>query len=417
MTTEVIGARQALSAEALALLEAFTQTFAPVLPSPGLWSADEEVMIGERVREQQILREVRQRVADASAPQQFAFEGGTLDRVWTAAPDPKPLVDFLLPEGGNLLLTAQRKSGKTLLAFNLAESLTTGKPFLGSFDTGCLRGRVGFLNYELTAGLVTDYTRGLITNPDRVLAVNLLGRINPLASDRGRAALASYLRAHSVEVLIVDPFSGAATGVDENSNSEVRQWLDDLHRWTIEDVGARALVLTNHAGWAADRSRGASSLEDWGNVLGLLTLADRENKSSARFFSAFGRLGEIPEDQLEFDPATKALKMSGVGGRRRAKAAAAASTISAGLLPFVTDVPTSGNALIKRAKDAGMQGARSAFLGAVNELLSAGAIENVGTAQRPKYRIAEPRDPVDPHDIFEDDQGLVVPAIPEGVRW
>jgi hypothetical protein len=369
------------------------------------WTAGEELRIDAEARLLRLKAEARRRAAEADAPQDFTLEGGTLDEVWTAAPDPAPLVERLLPEGGNLLLTAQRKSGKTTLVLNLAESLTTGKPFLGLLDTEHIAGRVGFLNYELTPGILTAYSQGLVTNPSRVLVVNLLGRTNPLGFDRGRAALAGHLRAHDVEVLIVDPFSGAAAGVDENSNSEVRQWLDELHRWAMEDVGARALVLSNHAGWASDRSRGASSLEDWANVLGLLTLADKENKASPRFFSAFGRLGEVLEDRLDYDEATKALRLSGAGGRRMAKAAATAASLAPRMLPFVTDVPASGNQIIKRATDAGVKGSREACLAAIRELLASGRIVNASTGKRPLYRLGKPVldfDPVDFPDEFPD---------------
>lgn len=365
----------------------------------GEWTDADEESISREVRSLLIRAEAKRRAAEAGAPHDFTFEGGTLDEVWAAAPEPKPLVERLLPEGGNLLLTAQRKSGKTVLIFNLAESLTTGKPFLGALDTECLAGRVGILNFELTPGLVTDYTQKMVTNPDRVLVVNLLGRANPLASDRGRTALAAHLRTHAVEVLIVDPFSGAAAGVDENSNSEVRQWLDELHRWSMEDAGARALVLSNHAGWSSDRSRGASSLEDWANVLGLLTLADKESKSSARFFGAFGRLGEVPEDRLDFDATTRALTMSGVGGRRKAKAAASAASLAPRLLPFVTEAPASGNAIIERARSGGVKGSRAALLGAIAELLALGRIVNASTGKRPAYRLGKPLLDFDPADF------------------
>ena len=205
----------------------------------------------------------------------------------------------------------------------------------------------------------------------------------------------------------MDPFSGAAAGVDENSNSEVRQWLDELHRWAMEDVGVRALVLTNHAGWSSDRSRGASSLEDWANVLGLLTLADKENKASARFFSAFGRLGEVPEDRLDYDPTTKALTMSGAGSRRKNRAAASAASVAPQLLPFVTDVPASGNQIIQRAKESGrVRASREALLAAIHDLHAAGRIVDAGLGAQPKYRLGKPVLDFDPRDFpdeFPDD--------------
>src|SRR5271163_1445496 len=44
------------------------------------------------------------------------------------------LIDGLFQASGSVLLSAQYKSGKSTLAMNVVHALTTGKPFLGTFD-------------------------------------------------------------------------------------------------------------------------------------------------------------------------------------------------------------------------------------------------------------------------------------------
>ena len=77
-------------------------------------------------------------------------DAGTLEELIARPDEPQWRVEGLVPARGRLLVSAQRKAGKTTLAGNLSRSLLTGNPFLGRFPVRALAGRVGFLNYEVS---------------------------------------------------------------------------------------------------------------------------------------------------------------------------------------------------------------------------------------------------------------------------
>jgi sugar phosphate isomerase/epimerase len=101
---------------------------------------------------------------------------------------------------------------------------------------------------------------------DRLFLVDLRGRRNPPRDGEDRERLAQHLRDQGVESLIVDPFGRAFTGSSHNDAGEVGAWLAELDRWARADVGARDVILSAHAGWNGERTRGASALEDWADT-------------------------------------------------------------------------------------------------------------------------------------------------------
>ena len=265
---------------------------------------------------------------ERNAPELPEYECGTADVLFSAAPDPDPIIEGLLPMGGRHLNNAQRKAGKTTLVLNMLNSLTTGEKFLGRFEVQ-QQARVGYLNYELTPGSFTQYAKGLLERPECVWVLHLAGRTNPLAAEKGRAWLAQALRDAGVSVLAVDPLSVAVNGcgISLSNNDEARQWLDELHRWAIEDAGLIGLWASHHSGWSGERSRGASAIEDWPDAISGLRLEDEQVKSSARYFDAFGRLGTYDEDLLSYDATTGRMGLTGKGSRRHNKTADKASEI------------------------------------------------------------------------------------------
>ena len=144
------------------------------------------------------------------------------------------------------------------------------------------------------------------------------GRRNPLSHPEDAARLAAALRAHRVESLIVDPFGRAYGGKSQNDAGEVGAWLVDLDRFARVDVGALDLILTTHAGWNGERTRGASALEDWPDVIMTMTKDETESGNGARYLRAIGRDVDLDEDRLDFDPDTRRLTLAGVGNRKQA---------------------------------------------------------------------------------------------------
>lgn len=245
------------------------------------------------------------------------FDVGLLQDYLGEAEATRYRVDGLVLLGGSTIVSAKRKTGKTTFNVNLAHALLTGEPFLDSFQVEPIAGRVAVLNYEVTGGQFAHWATRVGVPVDRMVLVNLRGRRNPLAHPADRAALAEYLREQRVEFLMVDPFSRAFTGANQNDVSEVGAFLTDLDLFARSEVGATDLLLSVHTGWNGERSRGSSGLEDWPDSIIRLTTRE-DDETGPRFLSAMGRDVEVSEDQLDLDPATSRLRLTGSGSRRAA---------------------------------------------------------------------------------------------------
>jgi AAA domain len=223
----------------------------------------------------------------------------------------------ITPANAGTLIVAQRKTGKTTLLLNYARCLIDGAAFLDHFEVRPVAGRVAMLNYEVSAPQLARWADEAAVDPDRLYLVNLRSRRNPLNNPEDRARLAAELRAQSAEVLIVDPFSRAYSGLSQNDPGEVGAWLTDLDLFARAEVGATDVVLAAHAGWDGERTRGSSALEDWADsVVTLVRGKGEDGSESQRFLRAMGRDVEVDEDQLEFDPRTRTLRLSGAGSRK-----------------------------------------------------------------------------------------------------
>jgi hypothetical protein len=214
----------------------------------------------------------------------------------------------LTRKGARTTFVARRKTGKTTMTANVIRSLLTGEPFLGRFPVEPV-GRVFVLNYEMSESQWADWMRdhGLAEYGDRITAWHLRGQPNPLATEEGRRALAEHLTAH--EVLLVDTFSRAFTGDKDSDNRQVASFLSDV----LDQAAGpgRDVFLTVHAGWTAERSRGASALEDWPDCI--LTLAEEDD---VRYLSALGRDVEFEGEPLSYDADTRALSFDPLKPRR-----------------------------------------------------------------------------------------------------
>lgn len=277
------------------------------------------LLVAERLRALRADREARAILA-AEDRDDTPLDAGTLTEILARPAEPAARVDGLIGWEGSTLLVAQRKVGKTTLVLNLARALLTGEPFLGSHGVRSLQpdARVAMLNYEVSGAQLARWARDAGVPSDRLYLVNLRGQRNPLSHPDDRQRLAEVLRDQQVESLIVDPFGRAYSGASQNDAGEVYGWLVKLDEFARAEVGARDLVLTTHAGWDGERSRGSSALEDWAD--GIITMT-RVTDTNTRFIRATGRDVELDEDRLDFDPETRTLTLAGVGGRKAAAAA------------------------------------------------------------------------------------------------
>jgi AAA domain len=178
-----------------------------------------------------------------------------------------------------------------------------------------LTGRVVALNYEVTGEQYAGWMADIGVPHDRLYVVNMRGRRNLLADEDGRRSLAEVIRAQDGEVLTVDPFGRAYTGKSQYDPAEVTPWLVRLNE-VAEQAGIRELVMTVHAGWDGERTRGSTALEDWPDSIVTMT---RDPDTGERFLRAEGRDVDLDEDRLDYDRDTRRLRLSGAGNRRQVR--------------------------------------------------------------------------------------------------
>lgn len=222
-------------------------------------------------------------------------------------------IDRLLPAGGNAMLAAQFKAGKTTLLINLARAIADRRPFLGRFDIAADAGAVALFNYEVGSDQFRRWLRDAqIEHPERVAVLNLRGHALPITVPDVEDWTVEWLRSRGIRTWIVDPLGRALGGADENDNTAVRTVLDALD--TIKArAGVSELIVAAHVGrqnfeTGQERVRGATVLDDWPDARWLLT---RDETLDSRFLRATGRDVEVEEEQLTFDLSTRRLSFGG----------------------------------------------------------------------------------------------------------
>lgn len=265
--------------------------------------------VQRRVISQLAREEAARLLAEARAADAIALPapGQTLmDDLAEPPSGPKYAVAELHPHGGNSLLVAEKKAGKTTLALNLTRALADGLPFLERFAVEPMDGRVAFLNYEISADLFREWATDLeIQHPERVARpLHIRGRTLPFWESAQLDRIADWLRGEEVEWLIVDPAARAWSGLvdNENDNAKVARFTEALDALK-EAAEVPNLLLTTHTGRAKreegeEAARGATRLEDWADSLWYLT----RDRDGARALRATGRDVEVEALDLQFHP-------------------------------------------------------------------------------------------------------------------
>lgn len=276
------------------------------------------------------------------------------------------LIDDIFPTGGNVLLTAQYKTGKTTLVNDMARALADRNQFLGRFNTSMNEGRIALWNYEVDDRQYRRWLREAgFRNTDQVSVLNLRGYRMPVMVPRVEDWIVNWLIDRQVTTWVMDPFARAfvGSGTSENDNTEVGAFLDTLD--VIKDrAGVSELILPTHTGRAemdkgSERARGATRLDDWADVRWLLTKDDRD----VRYFRATGRDVEFPEERLDYDEATRALTLGG-GDRAWEMRRHRTQTV----IEVVNDNPGIGLAALRTAvRSAGVKGRNDNIDAAINE--------------------------------------------------
>ena len=240
-----------------------------------------------RVRE-----EARRRLAAEKEGATTPFDAGLLQDILARPPEPPFRIEGLLPSEAGMLVVAQRKTGKTTLMLNLTRSLLTGQRFLGRFGVRPVVGSIAILNFEVSGPQLGRWAHEVGVPQDRLFLVNLRGCRNPLSHPDDRTRVAALLKEQQVECLIVDPFARAYGGTNQNDSGEVGAWLTDLDRFARSEVGALDLILTTHAGWNAERTRGLLGAGGLGRLRGHDDPRQRQGRGHT--LSASDRTGCAP---------------------------------------------------------------------------------------------------------------------------
>jgi len=351
-------------------------------------AAADALALYNEVRAQRIRKQAAAVVAAELAGDAPPFDADLLVDILARPQEPPHRVEGLIPSDAGTLIVAQRKTGKTTLVLNLTRSVITGEDFLGRFPVRKIAGRVAVLNYEVSAAQLARWADEAGVPTDRLYLVNLRGRRNPLGNAEDREHLAEQLRQHEVEALIVDPFGRAFDGKSQNDSGEVGAWLANLDRWARGDCGVADVILTAHAGWEGERTRGASALEDWADSI--ITLVRDKDDEQVRYLRAEGRDVLVDEDRLDFDTTTRTLTLAGAGSRKQATKTRNVDDLVPAVVSAVTVEPgITGYKLTRALRDAGLSFNNGDELAAARVAVEGGQITvEVGARNAKRYHPA-----------------------------
>lgn len=224
-------------------------------------------------------------------------------------------IGMLWPRGGNVLLAATAKTGKSTVVANLVRSLCDGDNFLDNpdfFVHAIPAGRtLALLDLEMNERRVRDELGAQqIQNIDRLRVAVLRGQSQSfdITNDEQRQSWIEYLKANNVHTLIIDPIAPllAQLGVDENDNFGVAQLFNMLDRVKAE-AGVVDMMVVHHCGKSISTTwspRGASRFADWPDALWMLKKdsEDQNDPTAPRLMKAIGRDVGLPiPGTLELD--------------------------------------------------------------------------------------------------------------------
>ncbi len=327
-----------------------------------------------------VQREARRRLAEATN----LYELPEFKTITEVPARPRWRVEGMLPAGGYVLISAQKKAGKTTIGLNLIRALIDGTEFLGEFRTFG-RARVALIDFEMSDFQLAQWIKdaGLLGNTNlQVMRLRGQAKALGLLDDDRREKIAQQLTDFGADVLIIDPLGPLlrALGVDENSNSEVGRVVDSLLALK-EEAGISELVGLHHHGKDNDLgARGASVLADTPDALWQLKRDDRSGLAS---LTAYGRDVDAKRSLL-FNPDTRALTTM------RFDDVYIKPDNTTALLDALRDAdgPLSSREVWNRARDAGYSSKQDKATGDLRELEARGDVINTGKEDRPKWALA-----------------------------
>jgi hypothetical protein len=160
----------------------------------------------------------------------------------------EPIIDGFLNRKEFMLLHAAAKTGKSMLALNIALSISTGRDFLG-METSV--GKVLYLQTELTVPALQDRVTAMLNGlPEEVYdlaQINFLISSNRLMLDRaeGIEAVINEVKKELPSLLIIDPLYDMHKKNEDNA-TDMAPLLSDIRE--IARTCGCAILLIHHQG-------------------------------------------------------------------------------------------------------------------------------------------------------------------------
>ncbi len=153
------------------------------------------------------------------------------------------LSDGLLDSNGFMLITGATETGKSYLMLQLACNLASGTRFLDTFVVE-RPVRVGLIQAEIGLGRFQQRCRKIKQAfgdlPHLYVGTHYNLKLN---TQKGMDALLKWVRAHPIDVLLLDPMRPFHTG-SENDDADMERLLTNFRK--IQDVNQSALVVAQH---------------------------------------------------------------------------------------------------------------------------------------------------------------------------
>jgi replicative DNA helicase len=216
------------------------------------------------------LADLRQRWA-AAAAQQLEAEAVVTAQDWRQVAGEPPIawvVDGVLPEKGLLVLAGDPKSGKTLVALDMALRLAHGMDWFGR------RARPAstlYVSGEGAGGIPGRLRAWAAAHPSERIAPQQYVAVHRRMPDLGTAAGLGDLRGllddlrtrhgRAPDVLVIDTFARAAGSADENDSAAVGAVVDALEALPRE-YGCAIVILHHLRKASGDRRASRRTLHD-----------------------------------------------------------------------------------------------------------------------------------------------------------
>lgn len=181
----------------------------------------------------------------------------------------------LVPKGRGVALWAPAKAGKSTIVLAVVAGAATGLPILGQPNTN-KPVDVLYLDYEMTLDDLRERLEELGYGPGTDfshLHYALLPSLPPLNTPEGAAELLALAKSCGAELVVIDTFSRANGGADENDAKTTQAFYDCTGKMLKRE--GIAYLRTDHAGKDVERGqRGSSAKNDDVDVVWQLSRGD-----------------------------------------------------------------------------------------------------------------------------------------------